>query len=300
MEVSYWYSENLWGKHRGMSSLHLVFRLLLRTQKFLSRAAAMSNPAGCVIIAMEPSTKSTAEMSEELSAWIRLVPLGGSCKSHVYAVYVCRLWDEDPRCHTELCAQNPHCLRIVSRQTKRCMNFVQARSRFHSSSAAWPASSSPREVPCQMGSSSCHENVAMGSVMCPGENTLQTTQASEFCKTVYFHYSVIGTQKMLFDSASIACVWGFCLVQTLHLDARWCKPIQMPFKCHSNAIQHDSNITQTSPDSFQLLSSLKLCPLFCFLVTLKPGEVDMKDHEDWTAWSSSSLEVSSGSKCYME
>jgi len=60
-------------------------------------------------------------------------------------------------------------------------------------------------------------------------------------------------------------------------------------QAHSNAIQHDSNITQTSLDSFQPLSSLKLCPLFCFLVTLKPGEVDVKDREDQTALRNSSF-----------
>jgi hypothetical protein len=60
-------------------------------------------------------------------------------------------------------------------------------------------------------------------------------------------------------------------------------------QAHSNAIQHDSNITSTSLDSFQPLSSLKLCPLFCFLVTLKPGEVDVKDREDQTALRNSSF-----------
>lgn len=99
----------------------MVCRLCISSFAFFSalrssyqpRAAAMNNPAGCVNIAIEPSNTKSRDVRRTLS----LDPLGRSCKSHVYAI--CRLGDEDSRCHTELCAcPKPSSLGIVSlRQT---------------------------------------------------------------------------------------------------------------------------------------------------------------------------------------
>lgn len=194
-----------------MSSLHLVFRLLFRTQKFLSAARSGDEQPSWLCEyrnrTIQYEVQRCPKNSQLGSAWICLV-------GHVRVMYMLSADSEmRTRAVTLNCAHAQSPLHWESSHQGKliCMNFIQARSWFNSPSAAWPASaygchatsSSRRELPCQMGSSSSHENVAMGSVMCHGENTskLQTTQASE-STSLQCHWC----KKMLLGSASIACV----------------------------------------------------------------------------------------------